>query len=121
MNTISWVAIASAVIAVFSVAIRFDLNRFLENRKSTQFAKVQAMCPHCVLEPTEDGRIAVRGLSQSPPGTLQAQCTRCHRVFVGGLDETWEALQYWRANPKELIKAEKQFRRYAKRTGFLVE
>ena len=121
MPTTVWVVLALAAIAVFSVAIRFDLNAYLENRRQFHFAKVQALCPHCVLEKTEDGQIAVRGLAHSPPGTLQAQCTRCHRVFVGGLDETWEGLKHWQANPQELVKAEKRFRKYTKRKGLLVE
>ena len=117
----TWVVIVCVAIAVFSVAIRFDLNAFLENRKRTQFARLQAMCPHCVMEPMEDGRIAVQGLAQSPPGTIQAQCTRCHRVFVGGLDESSEGLRYWQANPIQWMKAEKRFRKYARRTGFAVD
>lgn len=116
-----WIPLALAAIGVFSfgvsVGIKFDLNAYLKDRRDTQYARVQAMCPHAVLDPTEDRRVAVRGLCQKPPMAFQAQCTRCHRVFPGGLDETREQLRYWRDNPKELIKAEERFRRYAKASG----
>ena len=120
MTTAVWVTIVLAGIAVFSVAIKFDLNAFLENRRKEQFARLKAMCPHCVLE-EEDGQIVIEGLVQSPPGTLQAHCTRCHKVFVGGMREAWEATQVWRDNPDALLKAEKRFRRYGRRTRLLVE
>ena len=88
MTTAVWVTIVLAGIAVFSVAVKFDLNAFLENRRQEQLARLKAMCPHCILA-EEDGNIVIQGLVQSPPSTLQAHCTRCHKVFVGGISEAW--------------------------------
>ena len=120
MTTAFWATLVLAGIAVFSVAIKFDLNAFLENRRKEQFGRLMAMCPHCVLA-EQNGRIVVQGLVFSPPGTLQAQCKRCHKVFVGGLEEAWEATRVWRENPGALQKAEDRFRRYGRRTRLLVE
>ena len=120
MTTAFWATLVLAGIAVFSVAIKFDLNAFLENRRKEQLGRLKAMCPHCVLA-EEDGQIVVQGLVMSPPGTLQAQCTRCRKVFVGGLEEAWEATRVWRENPRALQKAEERFRRYGRRTRLLVE
>ncbi|MYE60902.1 MAG: hypothetical protein F4235_02335 [Candidatus Dadabacteria bacterium] len=120
MTTAFWATLVLAGIAVFSVAIKFDLNAFLENRRREQFARLKAMCPHCVLA-EEGGQTVIEGLVISPPGTLQAHCTRCHRVFVGGLEEAWEATRVWRENPGALQKAEERFRRYGRRTRILVE
>ncbi len=111
---------ALAAIAVFTVAIKFDLNAYLKERKRLQYVRLQTMCPHAVLERDEDGTMIVRSLVQSPPLTFEAKCNRCHRVFRGGLAETVDQHQYWAANPQAWVKAEKQFRRYGKRKRLVV-
>lgn len=115
-----WIPVALAAIAVFSIAVRFDLNAYLTERKRLQYVRLQTMCPHAVLDRDEDGTVFVRSLVQSPPLTFEAKCNRCHRIFRGGLAETDDQDRYWAANPKAWAKAEKRFRRYGRRKRLVV-
>ena len=117
-------AVASIVtligsMAVFKVGISFDLTKWLENRRKAQHDRLITLCPHAVMEKDEQGKVVVRMLTIKPPGTLQAICRRCGRVFIGGMDEVNDLMKRWAKNPKLFREQEDKFLKQCKRMKLL--
>ena len=108
-----------ASMAVFKVGIMFDLRKWLKDRREEKRDLLPLLCPHALLEKTDDDRIVVTSLVVSPPGRLDAFCRRCGAHFIGGLEESRDLMKRWAKNPKLLSEREKKFLRQCKRLGIL--
>ena len=109
--------IAVAIIAVFRLGVRFDLNQYLETRKERSLRLARLYCTHMSLESCEEG-VQVQSLWYSPSGTLDWVCSRCGTVTHVPPDEenTKKVAEYYIANPDEYGKSMKRFFKYAKRS-----
>ena len=111
-------SIATAILAITAVkiAISFDLNRWLEQRREWQTQRLKALCPHVTLELADDGKgFWIRPLMLSPPGTMMWVCERCG--LKAHSEDLIEALmrQYNKEGMEALIKRERKFQKYAKK------
>ncbi|MEA3329222.1 MAG: hypothetical protein U9Q06_00580 [Nanoarchaeota archaeon] len=72
--------IAGAIAIRFSV--KFDLNKFLEERRKIKISQLQNICPHCKIEilGKDKKQIKCTPYFYSPTGTLNQICSRCKCV-----------------------------------------
>ena len=108
----SWWAIVGSVVvgAVGVMAVRFDLNRWLEQRRESRKDRLRMLCPH--VQPTKvNGADGLESLIVSPPGTGGWWCSRCGREFIDGKKEGEENLMWWAGNLRELVETNRRWLR----------
>jgi hypothetical protein len=112
-------AIIALVLGVITIriGIKFDLNRYLENRQKSNMQKLKNACTHLELIPTQDNQLEVRSFLVSPPGTLQWQCQRCGLVKHMADDEYERMANYYMNNLDEYHKKNKRFHKLLKKSG----
>lgn len=77
------------VLSIFAIklAISFDINRFIDQRKSRHLHLARSMCPHfCFTGEVKNmtdrsGVVEYESLLQSPPGTILWRCKYCGATF----------------------------------------
>lgn len=69
-----------AILAIVAVRIKVNVNALLKRRDRKKRERVQKECPHVDLE-IKDGRIFVKCLIESPPGTWDIRCKKCQKGF----------------------------------------
>ena len=105
------VAILTVTLSIVTIriGIRFDLNKYLEERDKKIKQRLMNACVHMELIPTKDGKIEVRSFFISPPGTLQWQCQRCGQIRYQA-DGDWEKeVSYYLKNLDEYKKQNEKF------------
>ncbi len=108
--------IAGAIAVRFSFNLKFDLNRYLEERRKTKLDQLKNICPHCKIEFVEDGRVGVQSYFSSPPGTYKYVCSRCH-LIVESEDKVKKMGENYAKDPKRFLKNEKRFYKKIKKLG----
>lgn len=102
-------------IVTIRIGIRFDLNKYLEQREKQNTQKLKNVCAHLEMVPTENGQFQARSLFESPPGTLQWQCQRCGLVRNHDNDYE-ERAQYYANHPDEYLEKNKKFNKLLKKS-----
>lgn len=105
-----------AAVVVVKFTVTFDLNRFLDGRRSRYAQKLINACPHVTIRGS-GARIALQSEMYSPPGTLMHFCQRCglEKYLTSG--EVEEALSHYARNPSALKKDNQRFMRLLKKSG----
>lgn len=110
------IGVVSVTIAVFTIkfAVTFDVNQWQERRDKRRKDAIKVLCPHAIIELSEEGHPQITSTLTSPFGTLMWICSRCgltthddelaHRLVNGYME-----------NPKALLEKEKKFRKRAKK------
>lgn len=111
------VVITISVIAILKLGIKFDLNKFLDSRKSRHLSLARLNCPHIRLAPEKDG-VSYQSLFVSPSGTLDWVCTQCGTVTHMPLseEEIEEQVKYYLNNPKKYKEKMHKFEKHAKKS-----
>lgn len=93
--------------------VRFDLNRWIDQRKVRKKDALYRLCPHVVLEP-HDGRIAFRNQFVSPPGTNAWWCQECGYITY---DDAFmdNNIEYWAKHPEQYSARRKKMGKLIKR------
>ena len=104
------------VASILGIQIKFDVNRFFENRRATRLEQLMTLCSHTIMFPSEDG-IRVETLFRSPPMTIAWTCPRCGTT-TSDSDTPTRVMRHWAANPTEWIKQEEKFVKAARKLGF---
>lgn len=108
------IAVLMGVIAL-RVNIAFDVNDWLKERKKREMTRLRNICPHTsILE--RNGEIHIQSDFESPPGTIQWQCSTCG-IIANNVDGSH--IQNWLKNPKDLIKRKKLFQKKMKKAGYV--
>ena len=115
---LSWAGWLVAIVAsLFLIrgTVRFDVNKWLENRREQKLDNIRALCPH--MRVSFDGdRIMLNSTFVSPPGTTAWQCQVCGIItHDGGAVEA--STKYWAENINELSKRNKKINKQLKRLG----
>lgn len=108
--------IASAV--AFRFAIRFDLNRYLENRRRIKLDQLKNICPHCKIEILDKNQVKVESYFSSPIGTSNWICSRCHQV-VESEDKVNKISEYHAKHPDVFLEKENRFQKKVKKLGLI--
>ena len=108
------------LIIVGAIAIRFtfkfDLNRYLENRRKIKIDQLKNICPHCKIEFVGKNQVKVESYFHSPIGTSKYICSRCHRVVESEEDAKRMAENYAK-DPERFLENEKRFVKAVERLG----
>lgn len=111
------IVIILGIIAVrISFNFKFDLNKYLENRRKIKIDRLKNICPHCKIEFVGDNQIKVESYFHSPIGTTKYICSRCNRIVESEEDAQRMAENYAK-DPKRFLKNEKRFVKAVKRLG----
>lgn len=116
-KTIALIALlVLAIIAIFKVNIRFDLNAFLATRKAKHALAAQHYCPH--MEFQVDGNIVNQISWLEPIGKSSAVCGNC-RLVKSNIDEQKVRRdgEYYLNNPKAYIVTRKKYNRHARKSS----
>jgi hypothetical protein len=114
---IGFVVLVFGVVAI-RISLTFDLNRYLDSRKSTLRAKAKNACTHFDIEPVGDD-IQVQSLFISPPGTSQYQCQRCGLTKHIQDGEVEAMAEYWLKHVDEYNKQQEKFHKILKKIGIV--
>ena len=73
------ISVVGITLAVFAIkfAVTFDVNQWQERRDKRRKDAIKVLCPHAIIEPSEDGQPQITSTLTSPSGTLMWICTRC--------------------------------------------
>lgn len=109
-----------AIIIISAIAIRvsfkFDLNRFLENRRKIKIDQLKNICPHCKIEISgkDKKQIKCTPYFSSPMGTPKWICSRCGCV-VESEEDVNRICENYAKNPERFLRNEKRFIKQMKR------
>ena len=105
-----------AIIAIFKINIKFDLNDYLKSRKSMHAKKAQHYCAHMEFQNRKDGAMCISWF-ESPSGTTAWICTKCQCV-VSHIDEEEKQKnsEYWLKNPKTYKRNLRKYNYHAKKS-----
>lgn len=111
------ILLALAVIAIFKVSIRFDLNAFLATRKAKHSLAAQHYCPHMEFQVDGDDIIQFSWF-ESPIGTSSWVCANC-RLVKNNINEQRirHDGEYYLNNPKAYITTRKKYNRHARKSS----
>lgn len=105
-----------AAIVVVKFTVTFDLNRFLEGRRSRYSQRLINACPHIKIRRTQSG-MGLQSEMISPPGTLMHICQRCglEKYMVPG--EIEERMAFYSRNLRIFKRDNDRFMRLLRRSG----
>jgi hypothetical protein len=105
-------------IIVGAVAIRFsfkfDLNKFLENRRKIKLDRLKNICPHIRIIDITGNQIGVESLFSSPTGTSRWICSQCGCV-VDHKDDVERISDRYSKDPSIILNRQKRFNKEAKK------
>lgn len=101
-----------------AIAIRFtfkfNLNRYLENRRKIKIDQLKNICPHGrIANITNDGKVAFESFFVSPVGTMDYICSQCN-VKVGE-EQVNRLNERYRNNLDLIYKKQEEFARRVKK------
>ena len=101
-------------VVVLRVTLSFDLNRWLETRRTHQEERLKALCPHSYISLTANDDIVIRSHFSSPVGTVYSMCNQCG-LWVLDSSLPKRILQEWATNPEGLVERQKKFHKLARK------
>ena len=110
------IGVVAIAVAIFTIkfAVTFDVNRWQERRDMRRKDAIKVLCPHAIIEPSEDGQPQITSTFTSPSGTLMWICSRCGLTTHD--DELVRRLvKGYAENPDALLEKEKKFQKSAKK------
>jgi len=105
-------AIALSIIAI-RISFKFDINKFLENRRKIKLNQLKNICPHGTMK-LEGDKLIFTSFFQSPVGTLSYICDQCG-LIVASQTEANRITKQFLHNPDLFIKRQKKFVKKAKK------
>jgi len=116
----SQIIILIIIIVVSIIAIRisfkFDLNKYLENRRKIKLDQLKNICPHGRIIKVNDN-FAFESFFVSPVGTMDYVCSQCNAVI--GKEHVNRINERYVKNPKLVFKKQKEFAKKAKKLKIL--
>jgi hypothetical protein len=101
-----------ALIIISAIAIRFtfkfDLNRYLENRRKIKVDQLKNICPHGRIIDITGNQIKFESFFSSPVGTLKWVCSRCGCI-VDHEDDVNRLSEGYKHNPSLILDKQKKF------------
>lgn len=100
------------LIIIGAVAIRisfkFDLNKYLENRRKIKIDQLKNICPHCKIEFVGNKQIKVESYFYTDYGNPNYVCSRCGRV-VPFEEDVNRICENYAQDPQRWLKNENRF------------
>ena len=107
-----------AIIIISAIAVRisfkFDLNRFLENRRKIKLDQLKNICPHGRIIDITGNQVKFESLFSSPVGTLKWVCSQCGCI-VDHEDDVNRINDRYKKNPSLVLEKQERFIKEAKK------
>ena len=100
LEWVLWTLTAMLTVGTGAIAVKFDINRWMEHRRKVREKQLQALCPHCELLVLENGKASAKSLFVSPPGTVAWTCQKC-RAQTHSEDYVRDMANFWLHHPKK--------------------
>ena len=114
----SQIIILIIILLVSAIAIRisfkFDLNKYLENRRKIKSDQLKNICPHGRIIDIIGNQVKFESFFTSPVGTLKWICSQCGCI-VDHEDDVNRINERYLKNPKLILDKQKRFIKKAKR------
>ena len=106
--------IAGAIVIRFT--FKFDLNKYLENRRKIKIDQLKNICPHGrIASITDDGKVTFESFFVSPVGTMDYVCSQCNVVV--GKEQVNRLNERYRDNLDLVFEKQKEFAKRVKKLG----
>ena len=104
------------IIGAFAIrfSFKFDLNKFLENRRKIKLDQLKNICPHGRIIDIKGNQISFESLFSSPMGTHKWICSQCGCI-VDHEDDVNRINEKYSKNPSMILDKQKRFIKEAKR------
>ena len=107
-----------ALIVISAIAIRFtfkfDLNRYLENRRKIKINQLMNICPHGRIIDLTENQAKFESFFSSPIGTLKWVCSQCNCI-VDHEDDVNRINEKYQNNPVLVLEKQEKFIKEAKK------
>ena len=114
------ILIIVGVVSIIAVRIsfKFDLNKYLENRRKIKIDQLKNICPHGrITNVTNKGVITFEPFFVSPSGTMDYICSQCNAVI--GKEHINRINEGYGKNPSIVFEKQKKFTKKAKKLKIL--
>ncbi|MFH1505985.1 MAG: hypothetical protein ABIE94_03255 [archaeon] len=105
--------IVFSIIAI-RISFKFDLNRYLENRRKIKIDQLKNICPHGRIIDVTGNEVKFESFFSSPVGTTKCVCSQCGLV-VDSKDEVNRITKPLLKNPDYFIERHRKFVKQAKK------
>jgi len=104
------------IIGAFAIrfSFKFDLNKFLENRRKIKLDQLKNICPHGRIIDIKGNQISFESLFSSPMGTPKCICSQCGCI-VDHEDDVNRINERYSKNPSMILDKQKRFIEEAKK------
>ena len=104
------------IIGAFAIrfSFKFDLNKFLENRRKIKLDQLKNICPHGRIIDIKGNQISFESLFSSPMGTPKWICSQCGCI-VDHEDDVNRINEKYSKNPSMILDKQKIFIKEAKK------
>jgi len=114
MNFYQIIAIIIASAIAIRISFKFDLNKYLENRRKIKINQLKNICPHGrITNITDKGVITFESFFVSPVGTMDYICSQCNAVV--GEEHVNRINEGYKDNPTLVFKKQEKFTKKVKK------
>lgn len=106
-------AIAISIIAI-RISFKFDINKYLENRRKIKLEQLKNICPHIRISHHEGNDVLVESYFSSPMGTTRWICSQCGCV-VESEEDVNRLMEPYRKDINLYLKKQEKFIKKAKK------
>ncbi len=107
------ITIVLSVIAI-RISFKFDLNRYLENRRKIKLDQLKNICPHGRIMDIKGNQIKFESFFSSPVGTLKWICSQCGCI-LDHEDDVNRINERYKENPSLILEKQKKFNKKARK------
>ena len=112
-------AIALSIIAIrISFNFKFDINKYLENRRKIKLDQLKNICPHIKISHQEGNSFLVESFFSSPIGTTNWICSQCGCI-VESQEDVNRLKEPYEKDMNLYLKRQKRFIEEAKKIKIL--
>ncbi len=109
------IIIVISIIAI-RISFKFDLNKYLENRRKIKIDQLKNICPHGRITKVNDN-FAFESFFVSPAGTMDYICSQCNAV--AGKEHVNRINERYKENPSIVFDKQKRFTKKVKKLKLL--
>ena len=110
-----WIVAFIATIFAIRGTIKFDVNKWIEDRRNRKEEILRSLCPHVRVSKSANG-LVIKTTYISPPGTVGWQCQQCGH-FTYDDDAVNETAEFWGTHLGELNRRNRKMDKLAKKLG----
>lgn len=105
------IVVVVSIIAI-RISFKFDLNKYLENRRKVKLDQLKNICPHGRII-KEGKKFGFESFFVSPSGTRDYICSQCNAIV--GREHADRINENYKENPLIVFEKQKKFIRQAKK------